>query len=99
MRGGAIFLAFFALLTVTFFAVPVPLFPGNVVPVWFSLPSRDCASLVSAVVNGVTYGLVVWLVFVVATRKLAESGVSDYKNKKDHNQRSNKDARAQEVAD
>jgi hypothetical protein len=90
LRGGAIFLAFFALFTVASFAVPVPLFPGNVVPIWFSLPSPDYASLVSAVVNGVTYGLIVWLVFVVATRRLAESGVADYKNKKDDNQRSNK---------
>jgi hypothetical protein len=90
LRGGPIFLAFFALFTVASFAVPVPLFPGNVVPVWFSSPSPDYASLVSAVVNGVTYGLIVWLVFIVATRKLDESGVSDYKNKKDHNQRNNK---------
>jgi hypothetical protein len=72
LRGGAIFLVFFALFTVASFAVPVPLFPGNVVPVWLSLPSPDYASLVSAVVNGITYGLVVWLVFVLATRKLDE---------------------------
>ena len=90
MRGGAIFLVFFALFTLASFAVPVPLFPGNVVPVWFSLPSPNYAPLVSALVNGVTYGLVVWLVFVLATRKLEESGVSDYKSKKGHNHRGNK---------
>jgi len=81
LRGGAIFLVFFALFTAASFAVPVPLFPGNLIPSLFALPLLDYAHLISAVVNGVTYATVVWLVFVLATRKLDESGVSDYKSK------------------
>jgi hypothetical protein len=58
--------------------------------VWFSLPLADYASLIGAVVNGLAYGLVVWLVFVLATRKLDESGVADYESKKRRDARNSK---------
>jgi len=90
MRGGAVFLAFFTLFTLASLAVPVPLFPGNMVHAWFSLPLTQYASLISALANGVTYGLIVWLVFVLATKRLDESGVSNYKDRKSRNQGRNK---------
>jgi len=90
MRGGAVFLAFFLLFTLASLAVPVPLFPGNAIPAFFSLPVDTYAPLISAITNGVTYGLIVWLVFFVATRKLDESGVSDYKSRKGQNQRNHR---------
>ena len=90
MRGGAVFLAFFFLFTLASLAVPVPLFPGNLTSAWFSLPSAQYVSFVSAVANGVTYGLVVWLVFVLATKKLDESSVADHEDKKGRNQRGSK---------
>lgn len=90
LRGGSVFLAFFILFTLASLAVPVPLFPGNMVPAWFGVTSTTYESLFSAVVNGITYGLIVWLVFVLATRKLDESGVADYKSRKGRNQRNNK---------
>lgn len=90
MRGGAVFLAFFLLFTLASVAVPVPLFPGSVVHTLFGLPVDANAPLISALANGITYGLVVWLVFVLATRRLDESGVSDYRNKKGSTQRGNK---------
>jgi len=89
LRGGAVFFAFFILFTLASLAVPVPLFPGNMVPVWFALTST-ASSLISAVANGITYGLVVWLVFILATKRLDESGVASSENKKGRNQRSNK---------
>jgi mannitol-specific phosphotransferase system IIBC component len=90
MRGGAVFLAFFLLFTLASLAVPVPLFPGSIIHGFFSLPADSYASLISAITNGVTYGLVVWLVFFIATRRLEDSGVSDYKSRKGQNQRSGK---------
>lgn len=90
MRGGAVFLAFFLLFTLASIAVPIPLFPGNAVHAFFGLPVDSYAPFISAITNGVTYGLVVWLVFFVATRRLDESGVSEYKNKKGQNQRGGK---------
>lgn len=90
MRGGAVFLAFFILFTLASMAVPVPLFPGSVIHALFGLTLDSYAPLISAIANGITYGLVVWLVFFLATRKLDESGVSDYKSRKGQNQRSNR---------
>ncbi len=90
MRGGAVFLAFFLLFTLASLAVPVPLFPGSVINAFVSLPVDTYAPLISALTNGVTYGFIVWLVFFVATRKLDESGVSDYKSRKGQNQRSSR---------
>lgn len=82
MRGGAIFLAFFVLFTVASYAVPVPLFPGNLVPLlgFVTLPIAY-ASFFSAVVNGVVYGFVVWLVFVLVSRRFEEPKVTDIRRK------------------
>lgn len=90
MRGGAVFLTFFILFTLAALAVPVPLFPGNMVLAWFGVSLDNYASLFGAVVNGITYGLVVWLVFILATRKLDESSVASYQSKKGRNQHHNK---------
>ena len=89
MRGGAVFLAFFLLFTLATLAVPVPLFPGSIIHAVFGLPEVD-PPFISAIANGITYGAFVWLVFFLATRKLDESTVSDYKGKKSSNQRTNK---------
>ena len=78
MRGGAIFLAFFVLFTLASYAVPVPLFPGNLVPVLgFVTVPIVYAPFVSAVVNGVVYGFVVWLVFVLVSRRFEEPKVTE----------------------
>jgi len=90
VRGGAVFLAFFLLFTLASLAVPVPLFPGSIIHTLFGLTVDSYAPFVSALANGITYGLIVWLVFFLATRRLDESGVSDYKNRKGRSQRGNK---------
>jgi mannitol-specific phosphotransferase system IIBC component len=90
MRGGAVFLAFFLLFTLASLAVPVPLFPGSMIHAVFSLPVGEYAPLISALTNGVTYGLVVWLVFFVVSRKIDQSSVSDYKSRKGQAQRNHR---------
>jgi hypothetical protein len=90
MRGGAVFLSFFILFMLASLAVPVPLFPGNLFPTWLGVSSTNYSSLFSAVINGGTYGFLVWLVFVLATRGLDESGVASYEGKKSKNQQGNK---------
>jgi len=76
MHGGPVFLAFFVLFAAASYAVPVPLFPGSYVPLLgiVDIPSAY-ASLVSAMVNGLVYGAVVWLVFMFASRRLEEPKV------------------------
>ena len=90
VRGGAVFLAFFLLFTLASLAVPVPLFPGNMIQTVFGSLVGSNAPFISAIINGITYGVFVWLVFVLATRKLDESTVSNYRGKKSSNQRGNK---------
>jgi len=88
MRGGSIFLAFFVLFTIASYAVPVPLFPGNLVPAlgFVNVPTVY-APFVSAVVNGVVYGLVVWLVFVLVSRRFEEPKVTTVTRKVQRNKK------------
>jgi len=86
VNGGAIFLVFFVLFTVASYAVPVPLFPGNLIAALGVIDVPTAYSpLVSAVVNGVVYGFVVWLVFVLVSRRFEEPKVTYVKKR---NQRS-----------
>jgi len=78
MRGGAIFLAFFLFFTLATLAVPVPLFPGNMVHSVFSslgIPASFYTPLLDAVANGILYGFIVWIVFVLVSTKLEEPEV------------------------
>ncbi|MCW4046062.1 MAG: hypothetical protein NWE99_00655 [Candidatus Bathyarchaeota archaeon] len=69
---GMIALAFFSLFLVASLLIPVPLFPGS----WFCAAlgqaARDYVSILSALFNGVFYGVILWAVFVGISRKLGE---------------------------
>ena len=88
MHGGPVFLAFFVLFAAASYAVPVPLFPGSFVPLLgiVDIPSAY-APLVSAVVNGLVYGAVVWLVFMLASRRLEEPKVRQIAKKSQQRKR------------
>lgn len=73
MRAAAIFVAFFLLFTCASIAVPVPLFPGNMVPSWSRISLSVFAPYVEAVVNGLVYGFVTWMVFFLVDRKMDKS--------------------------
>jgi protein-S-isoprenylcysteine O-methyltransferase Ste14 len=68
LLGRAIFLSFFLLFTLVSAAVPVPLFPGNMVPIWIELSDPYIAIFLGAIANGATYGFIVWLVFNLGNR-------------------------------
>jgi len=73
MRAAAIFVAFFLLFTCASIAVPVHLFPGNMVPTWFGVSLSEYASYVEAFVNGLVYGFVTWVVFFLVNRRIEKS--------------------------
>lgn len=76
MPGAAIFLAFFTFFTLATLAVAVPLFPGSIVHSVFSSSGVSVSlnfPLLCAGANGLCYGFVVWIVFVLVSRKLEES--------------------------
>jgi hypothetical protein len=79
MRGMVVFVAFFAIFSVSSIAIPSPLFPGNVVCQFLAVSGNT--SLASAAVNGVFYGFVAWTVFYLGFRWVER--LSENKSAKD----------------
>ena len=71
MFGTLIFIVFFALFTVASILVPIQFFPGSLIEGWLIIP-EEYGSYVSAVINGLVYSTVAWLVFLIISRKIAE---------------------------
>jgi hypothetical protein len=69
---GLIALAFFSLFLIASLLIPAPMFPGS----WFcgllGQAARDYVSVLSALFNGVFYGVILWAVFIGISRKLSE---------------------------
>jgi hypothetical protein len=73
MRATAIFVAFFLLFTTASIAVPIPLFPGNMVPTLLGIPPSEYIPYLEALTNGLTYGFIIWIVFLLLARKIENS--------------------------
>jgi hypothetical protein len=73
MRATAIFVAFFLLFTSASIAVPIPLFPGNMVPTLLGMPPSEYIPYLEALTNGLTYGFIIWMVFFLLVRKIENS--------------------------
>ena len=79
MRATAIFAAFFLLFTSASIAVPIPLFPGNMVPTLFGIQASEYILYLEALTNGLTYGFITWIVFFLLARKIENSLSMDSK--------------------
>ena len=73
MRAKPIFFLFFLFFTAASVAVPIPLFPGNLIATLFRLPFSSYIFYVEAITNGITYGFVMWVVFFIVDKKLEKS--------------------------
>lgn len=67
MRGLAVFVAFFIIFSTSSLAIPSPMFPGNIICLLIGI-SQSHTFLASAVVNGLFYGFVAWIVFNLGFR-------------------------------
>jgi hypothetical protein len=69
---GIIALAFFSLFAAASLLIPVPMFPGS----WFcgliGQSAQEYVGVISAVFNGLFYGVMLWLIFIGISRKLAK---------------------------
>jgi hypothetical protein len=69
---GLIVLVFFSIFAAASLLIPVPMFPGS----WFcsviGAGVQDVVVVLSAVFNGLFYGVILWLLFVGISRKLEE---------------------------
>ena len=72
MKGMIILLVFFVLFTGASLLIPSPMFPGSVLSVLFGNAISEYAEFLSAVFNGVFYGVILWLVFAVISRRFEE---------------------------
>lgn len=84
-------MVFFIFFTLATLAVPIPLFPGNMVHSVFNslgIPSSFYTPLLDAVANGILYGFIVWIMFVLVSMKLEEPEVViDPKERKRHSRK------------
>lgn len=70
MRGGMILIVFFLIFTVASLLIPNPMFPGSLFCQWIGAPVVGFQDFLSALLNGVFYGMILWSVFVVISRRL-----------------------------
>ena len=73
MRATAIFFVFFLLFTSASIAVPIPLFPGNMISTLFGIPASEYTPYMEALANGLTYGFITWIVFFLVDKKIEKS--------------------------
>jgi hypothetical protein len=69
MKGLMLF-AFFSLFAVASLLIPVPMFPGSWFCTMIGQEVHDYVGVLSAMFNGLFYGVVLWLIFVGISRKL-----------------------------
>jgi len=70
MRGFLILLAFFSLFTVASLLIPSPMFPGNFFCALIGNAISGFTGFLSAVFNGVFYGVILWLIFLTISGRL-----------------------------
>jgi hypothetical protein len=78
MRATAVFFMFFLLFTAASIAVPIPLFPGNMVSALLEMPVSNYMIYLEALTNGLTYGFITWIVFFVVDKKLENSFINGF---------------------
>lgn len=69
MKGAPILVVFFLMFLAASLLIPSPIFPGNFICALIGKISEEYQKFVSAVLNGVFYGIILWLVFVAVGRK------------------------------
>jgi hypothetical protein len=70
MRGALILIAFFSLFTLASLLISSPMFPGNFFCMLIGESVSDYVGYLSAVFNGLFYGVILWMVFTVISRRL-----------------------------
>ena len=70
MKASAIFFVFFLLFTAASIAVPVPMFPGNMISGLLGIQASEYLILLEGLTNGATYAFITWLVFVLLVRRI-----------------------------
>jgi hypothetical protein len=78
MRAAAIFIIFFILFTSASIAVPVPLFPGNMIPTYLAIQTSEYTPYLGALTNGLTYGFITWIIFYLVDKRMEKAFINGY---------------------
>jgi len=70
MRGALILVVFFLMFTFASLLIPSPMFPGNFFCTLIGESISEYTEYLSAVFNGLFYGVILWIVFTVISRRL-----------------------------
>jgi hypothetical protein len=77
LKGALFFVSFFLLFATAVYFIPTPMFPGDLILNLVDASTLPQATLLSALINGITYGLVAWAIFAAVMRKI---GANESKN-------------------
>jgi fructose-specific phosphotransferase system IIC component len=69
MRGIPILIAFFSTFLAASLLIPSPIFPGNIICTFIGNVADEYLRFLGAIFNGIFYGTILWLVFVVVSRR------------------------------
>jgi len=70
MRGTIILIVFFLIFTFASLLIPSPMFPGTFFCALIGGAISEYTGYLSAVFNGLFYGVILWIVFTVISRRL-----------------------------
>jgi hypothetical protein len=70
MRGALILIVFFLMFTFASLLIPSPMFPGNFFCTLIGGAISGYVGFLSAVFNGLFYGVILWVIFTVISRRL-----------------------------
>jgi hypothetical protein len=72
VRATIILMVFFLMFVTASLLIPSPMFPGNFLCTLIGQAATDYSSYLCAVFNGLFYGIIIWLVFALLSRRLQQ---------------------------
>jgi hypothetical protein len=72
MRGTRILAVFFGVFAAATLLIQAPMFPGSLLSTFIGTKIQTFETVLSAVFNGLVYGVSLWLIFLGIGRKLSQ---------------------------
>jgi hypothetical protein len=71
LKSATFFVAFFLIFATAGYFIPTPMFPSNVILNLANASVIPQTAFLSALINGITYGLIAWAVFAITMRRIS----------------------------
>ena len=73
LKGALFFISFFLIFATAVYLIPTPMFPGDFIINLANASALPQATFLSALINGITYGLIAWAIFAAVMRRIGAS--------------------------